>query len=100
MDELLYWLKQQNSGIRTFSGYQQRAMALGETDQANAAHYALLSALAGHFASSYSGAPLPADVAARAYARLVAHTEEAQKSVADSASGKLTFLNTIAAVEL
>jgi hypothetical protein len=100
MDELLYWLKQQNSGIRTFSGYQQRAMALGETDQANAAHYALLSALAGHFAASYSGAPLPADVATRAYARLVAHTEAAQKSIADSASGKLTFLNTIAAVEL
>lgn len=100
MDELLHWLKQQNSGIRTFSGYQQRAIALGETDQANAAHYALLSALAGQFVSSYDGAPLPADVAMRAYARLVSHTEEAQKSIADSASGKLAFLNTIAAAEL
>lgn len=100
MDELLHWLKQQNSGIRTFSGYQQRTLALGEADQANAAHYALLSALAGHFVSSYNGAPLPADVAARAYAQLVAHTEEARKSIAGSASEKLAFLNTIAAAEL
>ena len=100
MDELLSWLKQQNSGIRTFSGYQQRAMALGEADPANAAHYALLSALAGHFAATYGGAPLPADVAARAYAQLVSHTQDAQRSIAGSAADQLAFLNKIAAAEL
>jgi hypothetical protein len=100
MDELLHWLKQQNSGIRTFGGYQQRAAALGETDQANAAHYALLSALAGHFVAAYDGAPLPAEVAARAYARLVSLTEEARTSMSGPASAKLAFLNTIAAAEL
>jgi hypothetical protein len=100
MDELLSWLKQQNSGIRTFSGYQQRATALGETDAANAAHYALLGALAGHFAVAYSGAPLPADVAARAYAQLVSHTQDAQRSIIGPASGQIAFLNKIAAAEL
>jgi hypothetical protein len=100
MDELLHWLKQQNSGIRTFTGYQQRTQALSETDHANAAHYVLLSALAGQFVSSYNGVPLPADVAARAYSRLVSLTEEAQKSMAGSASEKLAFLNKLAAAEL
>lgn len=100
MDELLHWLTQQNSGIRTFHGYQQRAVALGETDQANAACYALLSALAGHFVAAYDGAPLPADVAARAYARLVSLTEEARTSIAGPASARLALLNSIAAAEL
>ena len=100
MDELLRWLREQNSGIITFSVYQQRAVALGETDQANSAHYSLLSALAGHFISSYNGVPLSADVATRAYIRLVSHTEEAQKSMGGSASGKLAFLNRVAAAEL
>ncbi|MCZ7658159.1 MAG: hypothetical protein M5U07_10000 [Xanthobacteraceae bacterium] len=100
MDELLVWLKQQNSGIRTFSGYQQRAVSLGETDQANAAHYVLLGGLAGHFINAYNGAPLPADVAARAFSKLVAYTEHARKSLAAPASEKLAFLNSIAAAEL
>ena len=100
MDELLQWLKQQNSGIRAFTGFAQRAAALGETDQANAAHYALLGALAGHFVAAYNGAPLPVDVAGRAYSRLVSHTEAAQKSISGSAAEKLAFLNGIAGAEL
>lgn len=100
MDELLHLLKQQSSGIRTFSAYLQRALALGQIDEANAAQYALLGALAGRFVSSYDGAPLAAGVAARAHAQLVLHTEDARKSIAGSASEKLALLNTIAAAEL
>lgn len=100
MDELLQWLKQQNSGIRAFTGFAQRTAQLGETDQANAAHYALLGALAGQFVAAYNGVPLPVDVASRAYARLVAHTEAAKNSIAGSASEKLAFLNDVAATEL
>ncbi|PWB57512.1 MAG: hypothetical protein C3F17_20415 [Bradyrhizobiaceae bacterium] len=100
MDELLHWLKQQNSGIRTFSGYQQRAIVLGEADQSNAAHYALLSALAGHFVSAHSGVPLSADVAGRALTQLVSYTEDARKSIGTSSPEKVVFLNTIAAAEL
>jgi hypothetical protein len=100
MDELLDWLRQQNGGVGTYIGLQQRAVRLARERPEHAALFQLLSLLSGRFASSYDGMPLPVDVANDAFARLTELVQKAARVKNGSPEEQLRSLNEIAQVEL
>jgi hypothetical protein len=63
MNELMGWLKDQNEGVCTYIGIQQRTYGLALSNPDQAALFRLLGALAARFASSYEDMPLPASIA-------------------------------------
>lgn len=100
MDQLIVWLKEQNGGVGTYIGLQQRAHHLALSNPEHAALFQLLGALAARFVSSYDGMPLSVDVARSAFERVSLLIEQAARSMNDTAEGKLKVLNEIARAEL
>lgn len=100
MEDLLAWLKEQNGGIGTYFGLQQRAQKFVATDPEHAAVFQLLSNLAGRFASSYEDEPLPVDVAQSALARITELVEQAALSTNSPPEDRLRILNQIASTDL
>jgi hypothetical protein len=100
LDELLAWLKPQNTGVRTYKAFQQKVMQLGATDRNHLALYHILAMLAARFIEAYEEHPLPVDVADQAFKRLIGVVEKAAKSRKGSPAEQLTVLNEIAATDL
>jgi hypothetical protein len=100
MNELLEWLKQQNGGVATYIGLQQRASRLAAEQPEHAALFQLLSYVSGRFASSYDGMPLPVDVANIAFARIRELVEKAVRMADQTAEERLRLLNEIAQADL
>jgi Ser/Thr protein kinase RdoA (MazF antagonist) len=100
MKELIAWLKEQNEGVCTYIGIQQRAYGLALSDPDQAALFRLLGALAARFASSYDDMPLPANIARPAFERVMTLVEEALRTMDGTAEEKLAVLNEIARTDL
>jgi hypothetical protein len=106
MNELIGWLKDQNEGVCTYTGLQQRAHAMASSNPEassnpdEAALFRLLAALAARFASSYDDMPLPANIARPAFERVMTLAEEALTTVDGTAQEKLAVLNEIARADL
>jgi hypothetical protein len=100
MNELIGWLKDQNEGVCTYTGLQQRAHAMALSNPDEAALFRLLGALAARFASSYDDMPLPANIARPAFERVMILAEEALRTVDGTAQEKLAVLNKIARADL
>lgn len=71
MNDLHAWLSQQHHGLRTFQIFQQRLETLGRDDPAQRGLCRLLSGLVGSYVEAFDEAPLPVEVADRAYRRLL-----------------------------
>ncbi|KLK92189.1 hypothetical protein AA309_15880 [Microvirga vignae] len=100
MNELIAWLKEQNEGVSTYIGLQQRAHGLASSDPDQAALFRLLGSLAARFASSYDDMPLPANIARSTFERMITLVEEALRAMDGTAQEKLAVLNEIARAEL
>jgi hypothetical protein len=100
LDELLAWLRPQNTGLRTYKDFQQKVLQLGATDRNHLALYHILAMLASRFIESYEENPLPVDVADEAFKRLIGAVEKAARARKGSPSEQLTALNEIAATDL
>jgi hypothetical protein len=100
MKEILDWLLLQNGGVRTFLEFYNRALAMGATNHEQAASARLLADLAYRFAARYDGDPLPASVAERALARLIALVEKVAACRAAEPIAQLRLLNEIGNAEL
>lgn len=100
MDELLDWLRQQNAGVRVFSQFCEKALALRAKDPQHAALARLLASVAGNFSESYFGEPLELDVAQRALARLTDLVEKAVQANSAGLPQQIAVLNQIAITDL
>ena len=100
MKELLEWLKQQNGGVATYIGLQQRASRLASEHPEHAAIFQLLSYVSGRFVSSYDGMPLPVDVANVAFARIRDLVAKAAAVEDRTPEERLRLLNEIAQADL
>ncbi|HEY7248406.1 MAG TPA: hypothetical protein VH678_31475 [Xanthobacteraceae bacterium] len=100
MDELLQWLRQQTAGVRVFSQFCEKALALRGSEPQHAAMARLLATLAGNFSEAYFSEPLPLDVAERALVRLTALVENAVRARAAGLAEEMSLLNELAMAEL
>jgi hypothetical protein len=100
MDELLDWLRQQNSSVRVMSLFAEKALALCAREPEHAALGRLLASLSGDFVRKYYGEPLQLDVAERALTRLGDLLEKAVQATAAGPAQHLALLNEIAVTEL
>jgi hypothetical protein len=100
MNELIAWLKEQNEGVCTYIGLQQRAHGLATSNPDQAALFRLLGALAARFASSYDDMPLLANIARPAFERVLTLAEEALRTMNGTAQEKLAVLNEIARTDI
>ena len=71
MNDLHSWLSQQHHGLRTFRNFQQKLDILSRREPAQRGLYALLNRLVGGYIETFDEAPLPVDVADRAYGCLL-----------------------------
>lgn len=100
MRELLAWLLTQKGGVRTYSDFQDKALALSLLEPENAGFARLLGHLAGRFADFYYGQPLSVSVADEALGRLTQHLQQAIEAGSLPAEEKLGVINKIAQAEL
>ena len=100
MGELHDWLMSQHPGLRTYKSFYQKALELAATDADHRALYRLLSNIAERYVTTFDEEPLPVDVAAQAYQRLLDIVGDAEKSIDASVSQQVQTLNKIAAAEL
>jgi hypothetical protein len=100
MDELVNWLRQQNSSVRVFSQFCEKALALRTAEPQHAAMARLLADLAGNFSEAYYSEPLPLDVADRALGRLTEIVDKAVRAKSAGSSQQIELLNEIARMEL
>jgi hypothetical protein len=100
MNELIGWLKEQNEGVGTYIGLQQRAHGLALSNPDQAALLRLLGVLAARVASSYEDMPLPANIADSTFQRMVTLIEKALRATDGTAQEKLAVLNELARTEL
>jgi hypothetical protein len=100
MDELLEWLRQQNTSVRVFSQFCEKALALRAKEPQHAAMARLLASVAGDFSESYFGEPLALDVAQRALARLTTLVEKAVQANSAGPPQQMDVLNQIATTDL
>lgn len=66
------WLSEQHHGLRTFRIFQQKLDTLGRDDPAQRGLCRLLSGVIGNYIEAFDEAPLPVQIAERAYHRLLA----------------------------
>lgn len=99
MEELLGWLREQNGGVATYIGLQQKAAQLASAQPEHAALFTLLSGLAGRFVGAYDGMPLSVDVARTAFDRTLGLVERAAMVMSGPADERLDLLNTVARTE-
>ena len=71
MNDLHSWLSQQHHGLRTFRNFQQKLETLSRSEPEQRGLYALLNRLVGGYIEVFDEAPLPVDVADRAYGCLL-----------------------------
>ncbi|MBN8944745.1 MAG: hypothetical protein J0H01_34890 [Rhizobiales bacterium] len=100
MNDLLAWLKLQNTGIGTYIEFQKRTLRLAAGSTEQTALFQLLAQLAGRFVIAYEDMPMDVAIAERALARLTRLVEAAAKSPGLSASEQLRLLNEIASADL
>jgi hypothetical protein len=97
-NDLHAWLSQQHRGLRTFRDFQQKLDTFGRDDPEQRALCRLLSTLVGSYVEAFDEEPLPADVADRAYRRLLDLV--ASIDVGAGAERRLADINRIAAFDL
>src|SRR6516165_6419301 len=100
MNELLDWLRLQKGGVRTYTQFCQKALALRASQPEHAALARLLADLAGRFADAYDGEPLFLDVAERALNRLTRLVERAVRVSSAGLPEQVALLNEIGLAEL
>lgn len=100
MGELHDWLVSQHPGLRTYRSFHHKALELAASDADHRALYRLLANMAERYVSTFDEEPLPVDVAAQAYQRLLDIVIDAEKSIGAPVSMQVQTLNKIAAVEL
>lgn len=98
MNDLHAWLSQQHHGLRTFQTFQQKLDTLGRDDPAQRGLCRLLSGLVGSYVEAFDEAPLPVDVADRAYRRLL--TLVGSLDPHGNADRRLADINRVATCEL
>jgi len=100
MNELLEWLRLQKGGVRTYTQFCQKALALRVSQPEHAALARLLADLAGRFADAYDGEPLSLDIAERALNRLTRLVERAVRVNSAGLPEQVALLNEIGLAEL
>ena len=98
MNDLHIWLSQQHHGLRTFKTFQQKLESLSRQDPAQQGLCALLSRLVGGYIETFDEAPLPVEVADRAYDRLLDLV--ASLDLQAAADRRLADINRVAACKL
>ena len=94
MNDLHTWLSQQHHGLRTFRTFQQKLETLGRDDPAQRGLCRLLSGVVGSYVEAFDEAPLPVEVADRAYRRLL--TLVATIDLRGDADRRLADINRVA----
>lgn len=100
MQDLLDWLAAQQGGMRTFTGFHNRALALRASEHENVALLRLLADLTERFIQAYDGEPTSPDVAGLALARLTEFLRRAVDLTRAGPGERLALLNEIGATEL
>jgi hypothetical protein len=100
MNDLLDWLKRQNTGIGTYIEFQKRTLKLASASSDQAALFQLLSQLAGRFVMTYEDMPMEVETADHALVRLTELVEQAAASAATAPEAQLRLLNEIASADL
>jgi hypothetical protein len=100
MNELLEWLRQQDTSVRLFSQFCEKALALCAKEPQHAAMARLLASVAGNFSETYFGEPLALDVAERSLARLTGLVEKAVQANSADLPQQIAVLNEIALTDL
>ena len=100
MNELLDWLRSQNCSRRTYVQFCDKALMLRSAEPDHAALARLLADIAGRFAKSYDGEPLPVSVAERAFVRLTGRVEKALRVRSLGLPEQVAFLNEVGSAEL
>lgn len=98
MNELHFWLSGQHPGLKTFKALQLKLDQLAADQGERRAMYRLLHGIVGRYVEEYDEAPLPSDIADRAYRRLLRSLAELD-GAADPAM-QLGRLNRLAALNL
>ncbi|MDX3971600.1 MAG: hypothetical protein QHD01_34055 [Bradyrhizobium sp.] len=98
MNDLHAWLSQQHHGLRTFQTFQQKLETLGRDDPAQRGLCRLLSGLVGTYVEAFDEAPLPVDVADRAYRRLLTLLDSLDPH--GNADRRLADINRVATCDL
>lgn len=100
MKDLYAWLSTQHNGLKTYNAFQSKVLQLAREQPESAALLHLLANLAERFVSSYDEAPLPVEVADRAFAKLKQLVQEGTEWNRKSDAEKIALLNEIAHTEL
>jgi hypothetical protein len=100
LKDLYAWLSTQHNGLKTYNAFQSKVLQLAREQQESAALLHLLANLAERFVSSYDEAPLPVEVADRAFAKLKQLVQEGTEWNRKSDAEKIALLNEIAHTEL
>lgn len=100
MDELLNWVAQQHSGLRTYRGFQQKVLQLAAEDSSHAAMFYLLGSIVSRFIDSYEEDPLPVAVADQAFKRLSELVKKSAQAMNAPAADQIKVLNEIARTDL
>jgi hypothetical protein len=100
LGELYHWLASQHPGLRTYKSFCDKALELAACDADHGAVYRLLANMAERYVSTFDEEPLPVDIAAQAYQRLLDIVGDAEKSIGAPFSRQVQTLNKIAATEL
>jgi len=98
MNDLHAWLSQQHHGLRTFQIFQQKLETLGRDDPAQRGLCRLLSGIIGSYVEAFDEAPLPVEIAERAYRRLL--TLLASLDLHGNAERRLADINRVATCDL
>ncbi|QCI67608.1 hypothetical protein [Phreatobacter stygius] len=100
MNDLLAWLKLQNTGIGTYIEFQKRTLRLAAACADQAALFQLFAQLSARFVMTYEDMPMDVAIADHALVRLTRLVEAAAKSPGLSAAEQLRLLNEIASADL
>jgi len=98
MNELHFWLSGQHPGLKTFKALQLKLDQLAANHGEQRAMCRLLQGIVGRYVEEFDEAPLPSDIADRAYQRLLRSLAEFD-SAAEPAM-QLGHLNRLAALDL
>jgi hypothetical protein len=100
LDELLSWLSEQHNGLQTYVVFQDKALQLASQHPDDRALFHLLAAVAERFIDSYEEAPLPVEVAERAFKRFSELLQTASNTMNHSDKEKIRLMNEISRTTL
>jgi hypothetical protein len=98
MNELHFWLSSQHPGLKTFKALQLKLDQLAANHGEQRAMCRLLQGIVGRYVEEFDEAPLPSDIADRAYQRLLRSLAELDGAAEPAV--QLGNLNRLAALNL